>query len=74
VKLPVLRSFAGVTTSLPASFTPGKSNMLTANRTHADGIIGNIEIGKAGKTDIQVSNRATHLTAVEAKLFSKLAH
>ena len=50
-----------------------RGDPLAESWTHADGIIGNLEIGKAGKTDIRVLNKATHLTVVEAKLFSKLS-
>ncbi len=50
-----------------------RGDPLAESWTHADGILGNIEIGKTGKTDIQISSGATHLTALEAKLFSKLS-
>jgi len=50
-----------------------RGDPLAESWTHADGIIGNIEIGKAGKADVQVSDRATHLTVLEAKIFSKLS-
>lgn len=50
-----------------------RGDKLAESWTHADGIFGNIEIGKTGKTDIRISSDATHLTALEAKLFSKLS-
>ncbi len=50
-----------------------RGDPLAESWTHADGILGNIKIGETGKTDIQVSDRATHLTVLEAKLFSKLS-
>jgi len=41
-------------------------------RTHADGIIGHIEIGAAGKADVELLSNAGKLVAVEAKIQSSL--
>jgi predicted RNase H-like nuclease len=50
-----------------------RGDPLAESWTHADGLIGNIEIGKIGKAGIQISSEPTHLTVLEAKLFSKLS-
>jgi hypothetical protein len=41
-------------------------------RTHADGIIGHIAIGTAGKADVELLPNAKHFVAVEAKVHSPL--
>jgi hypothetical protein len=41
--------------------------------THADGVIGNIAVGRAGKGDIYLMEPFEQFVVLEAKLFSKLA-
>lgn len=41
--------------------------------THADGIIGNFEIGYYGKTDIKLDKFASQFVVIEAKMFSRIS-
>lgn len=41
--------------------------------THADGIFGNIRIGRGGKADTSLESDVTHLVVTEAKMFSRLS-
>jgi hypothetical protein len=41
--------------------------------THADGVIGNFEVGKTGKGDLAIREDVKEIKIVEAKLYSKLS-
>ncbi len=59
---------------LPTAFRPKiKGDKFGESRTHADAVIGNIEIGNAGQVDLSILPGATHLVVLEAKMFSKLS-
>jgi hypothetical protein len=59
---------------LPSAFRPrSRGDHLAESRTHADGVIGHIEVGRAGRGDLSLSGAAAQLTIVEAKLFSPLS-
>ncbi len=46
---------------LPSSFLPRfRSDLLAESRTHADGIIGHIAIGKHGKADVELLANDAH--------------
>ena len=42
-------------------------------RTHADGVVGHIGVGRAGRTDVVLRPEASQLLVIEAKLFSALS-
>jgi hypothetical protein len=46
---------------------------LKENYTHADGAIGNFDIGHLGEGDLSLDNAATHFVVLEAKVNSKLS-
>ena len=50
-----------------------RGDRLAENYTHADGVIGEFEIGGKGKSDLIVKNDCMLLKVVESKLFSKLS-
>jgi len=50
-----------------------KRDILAESYTHADGVIGNIAVGKAGRGDIFLVEPFEQFIVLEAKLFSKLA-
>lgn len=59
---------------LPTQFLARfRGDPLAESWTHADGIIGNIRIGRGGKADTSLESDATHLVVTEAKMFSKLS-
>lgn len=59
---------------LPSAFLPRfKGDPLAESHTNADGVIGHLTIGKAGKTDLELTPDATHFVVLEAKLFSGLS-
>ena len=59
---------------LSSQFLPvHRGDELAESYTHADGVIGNIEAGGRGKTDIQLVKPYEQFVVLEAKLFSKLS-
>ena len=59
---------------LPSPFLPVYwGDELAESYTHADGVIGNIAVGKAGRGDIFLIEPFEQFIVLEAKLFSKLA-
>jgi len=58
---------------LPSPFRArSRGDRRAETRTHADGIIGHISIGSAGKADVELLPNARQLVAVEAKIGSSL--
>ncbi len=49
-----------------------KGDKLAETYTHADGVIGHFQIGRAGDGDLALMSDATHFVVLEAKLNSKL--
>ena len=59
---------------LPSPFLPRfQGDPLAEARTHADGVIGQIEIGRAGKADLELAGAATQFIVLEAKISSPLS-
>ena len=59
---------------LPSAFLPRfRGDPLSESWTHADGVIGQFQIGAKGDGDLSLSSRATRLVVTEAKMFSKLS-
>lgn len=59
---------------LPSPFLPRfRGDPLAESRTHADGIIGHITIGKHGKADVELLPNSAHLVVCEAKIYSGLS-
>ena len=59
---------------LPSAFLPrSRSDLLAESWTHADGVIGQFNIGKEAKANLILSPDATHFVVLEAKMFSKLS-
>ena len=56
---------------LASTFLPRyRGDTYAEGYTHADGVIGHFEIGRAGQADLTVLPDATELEVVEAKMFS----
>lgn len=59
---------------LPSRFRPRyRGDLLSESRTHADGVIGHVVIGKEGKSDLELSSDATQFVILEAKINSPLS-
>lgn len=59
---------------LPSTFLPRyRGDKYSEAWTHADGVIGNIEIGQSGAGDLSIHSHAKHFVVLEAKMFSKLS-
>jgi len=59
---------------LPTQFRAEyRGDSLSESWTHADGVIGQFEIGKTGRGDLALSTGAKRFVVVEAKMFSKLS-
>jgi hypothetical protein len=59
---------------LPTAFKARtQGDKLAESRTHADGVIGQIQVGAKGKADLKLQPNASQLTVVEAKLGSPLS-
>ena len=59
---------------LPSAFLPRfKGDPLAESHTNADGVIGHFMIGSTGKTDLALTQDATHFVVLEAKLYSGLS-
>lgn len=59
---------------LPSRFRPRyQGDPLSESRTHADGAIGHLEIGKKGKSDLELASGATQFVILEAKINSPLS-
>lgn len=62
---------------LPSAFLPRyRGDLLAESRTHADGMIGHIHIGRRGATDLSLRSEAIdnpQLAVVEAKMYGKLS-
>jgi len=59
---------------LPSPFkAASKSDRLSESRTHADGVVGNFEIGSGTKAGLRLLPSAKQFIVVEAKLFSPLS-
>ncbi len=59
---------------LPSQFLARfRGDPLSESWTHADGIVGQIRIGRGGKADTSLDPEVTHLVVTEAKIFSKLS-
>jgi hypothetical protein len=59
---------------LPTAFQARyRGDPLSESRTHADGVIGHIVIGRQGKTDLSLQSNASQLVILEAKMFSPLS-
>jgi predicted RNase H-like nuclease len=59
---------------IPTQFLPrSRKDPLGESWTHADGIIGHVDVGAGGRADVRLTQTASHLSCVEAKMFSKLS-
>jgi len=59
---------------LPSTFLPRyQGDKFSESWTHADGVIGNIKIGKSRTVDLTLLPDASHFIVIEAKMFSKLS-
>ena len=59
---------------LPSAFLPRyKGDRLSESRTHADGVVGHLEVGRRGATDLSLRTDASQFAVVEAKVFGKLS-
>lgn len=59
---------------IPSTFLPRyRGDKLAESWTHADGVIGQFQIGKNRDTDLTLLRDATTLKVLEAKMFSKLS-
>jgi hypothetical protein len=59
---------------LPSAFLPRfRGDPLAESHTNADGVIGHFMIGSTGKTDLALTQDATHFVVLEAKLYSGLS-
>ncbi len=59
---------------LPSPFLPRhRGDPLSESRTHADGVIGQVIIGKQGKADLEIRPDGNHFVICEAKLYSRLS-
>jgi hypothetical protein len=59
---------------LPTAFKARfRGDPLSESRTNADGVIGHIRIGEKGKADLELTQKATQFTVVEAKIGAPLA-
>ncbi len=59
---------------LSSQFLPVyRGDELAESYTHADGIVGNISVGQAGKGDVFLAEPFEQFLVLEAKLFSKLS-
>jgi hypothetical protein len=59
---------------LPTPFAPRRrGDPLGEARTHADGVIGHVEVGAKNKADLQLAPGATQFIVLEAKIFSELS-
>jgi hypothetical protein len=59
---------------LPTAFQPRhQGDALGESRTHADGVIGHIEVGATNKAGVALLDNATQLIVLEAKLLSRLS-
>lgn len=59
---------------LPSPFLPrNRGDLLGETRTHADGVIGQIDIGRTGKADLELMPGASQFIVLEAKISSPLS-
>ena len=59
---------------LPTAFKARyRGDSIAEKRTHADGVIGHIIVGRRGKADLELTSDAAQLTVVEAKIGAPLA-
>lgn len=59
---------------LPSAFLARyRGDQLAETRTHADGVIGHISVGKERTVDLSLDENATQFVVTEAKMFSKLS-
>lgn len=59
---------------LPSTFLPRyRGDKYSESWTHADGVIGQFEIGNQGRVDLSLKKNATQLVVCEAKMFSRLS-
>lgn len=59
---------------LPSAFLARHArDPLAESWTHADGVVGNFTIGRAGKADLLLQPHAKHFVVFEAKLLSRLS-
>jgi len=59
---------------LPSPFLPRyRGDKRAEGRTHADGILGHISVGSAGKADTSLLRGAAQLVVAEAKMFSPMS-
>lgn len=59
---------------LPSAFLAEyRGDSRSESWTHADGVIGNFDIGDKAKGDLSLKKDATHFVVTEAKMFSKLS-
>jgi len=59
---------------IPTQFLPRvRKDPLGEFWTHADGVVGHIEVGESARADVRLAGYATHLTCIEAKMFSRLS-
>lgn len=60
--------------SLPTAFRPRqRADKLSESYTHADGVIGHVEVDPSGRGYLGLSPAATQFVAIEAKMFSPLS-
>lgn len=59
---------------IPSPFLPTfRGDLLSETWTHADGVIGNFNIGNGGKCELKLCADTKHFVVIEAKMYSKLA-
>lgn len=59
---------------LPSAFLPeSRGDSRAESWTHADGVIGHIDIGNGAKGNLTLHSDAKHFVVLEAKIFSKLS-
>lgn len=59
---------------LPSAFLPEyRGDPRAETWTHADGVIGEFDIGNEGRADLSLKSNARHFVAIEAKMFSRLS-
>ena len=59
---------------LPTAFKARyRGDPFAEKRTHADGVIGHVVVGRRGKADLELASDAAQLTVVEAKIGAPLA-
>ncbi len=59
---------------LPSAFLPRyRGDRLAESRTHADGVVGHLDVARRGSTDISLRPDAAQFAVVEAKIYGRLS-